>query len=73
MDDSVKDALFIILGMANLISWICVGLCDSSNLLRIVILSTFIFVVAIVWGIIAYTEIPEKISEYFKENKNVKN
>lgn len=67
MDDVMKDSGFLLLCLANLISWCGIGLCDSTNLLRIVILSAFIFVVTIVWGIIAYTEIPEKISEYFKE------
>lgn len=67
MDDELKNIVFVLLTIANIVSWISVTCCDSSDLLRIVILSAFIFVVTIVWGIIAYTEIPEKISEYFKE------
>ena len=67
MDDELKNIVFVLLTIANIVSWISVVCCDSSDLLRIVILSAFIFVVTIVWGIIAYTDIPEKISEYFKE------
>lgn len=66
-DDETISFITIGLVLSTLMSWLGIGLCDSTNLLRIVILSTFIFVVTIVWGIIAYTEIPEKISEYFKE------
>ena len=67
MDNEIKNFGFIVLIISNLIAWCSIGCCESEILLRIVILSTFIFVVTIVWGIIAYTEIPEKISEYFKE------
>ena len=66
MDDELKNIVFVLLTIANIVSWISVACCDSSDLLRIVILSAFIFVVTNVWGIIAYTYIPEKISEYFK-------
>ena len=65
MDDELKNVVFVLLTIANMVSWICVACCESYNLLRVVILSAFIFVVTVVWGIIAYTEIPEKISEYF--------
>lgn len=66
MDDDLKNIVFVLLTIANIVSWIWVACCDSSDLLRVVILSAFIFVVTIVWGIIAYTDILEKISEYFK-------
>lgn len=55
------------LTLANLFSWIGVGCCDPSNLLRVVLLSGFIFTVTILFGLICFTDIPEKISDYFKK------